>query len=134
MFLKHQIIVIRENIEDVLYFLFRVMVGFFFFLHGTQKIFGWFSNNGPVDLTSLMGVAGLVEIIAGFLIVVGLWTRVAAFFSAGQMLVAYVMMHAPQGLVPLVNRGELALIYFAAFLVLIIHGSGKASLDQLFAK
>ena len=134
MFLKHQIVVMREKIEDVLYFLFRVMVGFFFFLHGAQKIFGWFSSNGPVDLTSLMGVAGLVEIIAGLLIMVGLWTRIASFFAAIQMLVAYFMVHAPQHLVPLVNKGELALLYFAAFLVLIIYGSGKASLDQLFAK
>lgn len=132
MFLKHRITVIREQCEDVLYFLFRVMVGFFFFLHGAQKIFGWFSANDPVDLTSLMGLAGLIEIVAGILLIIGLWTRIVAFFSAIQMLVAYFMMHAPQNLVPLVNRGELALLYFAAFLVLIIYGSGKASLDHLF--
>lgn len=134
MFLKHKIVIIREKVEDVLYFLFRIMVGFFFFLHGAQKTFGWFSEKGPVDLASLMGLAGVVEIIAGLLLIFGLWARIASFFSAIQMLVAYFMMHAPQNLVPLLNRGELALLYFAAFLVLIIHGSGKASLDQLFAK
>lgn len=134
MLLKHNIRNIREQLEHFLYFLFRLLVGFMFFLHGAQKIFGWFSEQGPLPLTSLFGIAGIVEVISGILILIGLWSRIAAFFAAGQMVIAYLMVHAPQGLNPLVNKGELALLYFAAFLILMMYGSGKWSLDTLFWK
>jgi len=134
MFLKHNIRHLREQLEDFLYCLFRIFIGSMFFLHGAQKIFGWFSDQGPVALSSLFGVAGIVEVITGILIFVGLWTRIAAFFAAGQMVVAYLMVHAHQGINPLVNQGELAVLYFAAFLVLIMYGPGKWSLHHVFFK
>ncbi|MBI1972416.1 DoxX family protein [Candidatus Woesearchaeota archaeon] len=134
MFLKHQIHHLREQLEDFLYCLFRIFIGFLFFSHGAQKLFGWFGAQNPQPLFSLMGVAGIVEVITGILIFIGLWTRIAAFFAAGEMVIAYLMVHASQGINPLVNKGELALLFFAAFLVLIVYSSGKWSLQQLFPK
>ncbi|MBI4441317.1 DoxX family protein [Candidatus Woesearchaeota archaeon] len=114
---------------DVLYFVFRVMVGFMFFQHGAQKLFGWFGGTAA-DLMSLMGLAGVIEGVGGLLLAIGLLTRWTALVTALQMLVAYFMVHFPQGLIPPENKGELALLYFAAFLVLLVHGAGKWGLDK----
>ncbi|MBI4149814.1 DoxX family protein [Candidatus Woesearchaeota archaeon] len=120
---------------DYFYFVFRIFVGVMFFMHGAQKLFGWFSDNGSVKLVSLMGVAGVIEVVAGLAITLGLLTRLMALISAVQMVVAYFMVHFPQGWVPLQNKGELALLYFAAFLVLLWKGAGKWNLDsKLFKK
>ena len=123
-----------ECCESTFYVIARLLIGFMFFAHGAQKIFGWYGGKSGAALFSLMGVAGWVEIITGILILVGLWTRLAAFFAAGQMLVAYFMVHAGGGWNPLVNKGELALLYFAAFLLLLIHGNGPYSLEKFFSK
>ncbi len=123
-----------ERFESIFYVIARILIGFMFFAHGAQKIFGWYGGNGGAALFSLMGVAGWIEIIAGILVLVGLWTRLAAFFSAGQMVVAYIMVHAGGGWNPLVNKGELALLYAAAFLLLLIHGNGPFSLEKAFSK
>lgn len=106
-----------------LYFIFRVLVGLLFFTHGIQK-FGLLGGSS-VDLISLMGLAGTIEVLIGILIVVGLLTRIAALIGAIEMLVAYFMVHFPAGLNPLANQGEPALLFFAAFLVLIGYGSVK---------
>lgn len=123
-----------ERLEPAFYVIFRLLVGFMFFAHGAQKIFGWFGAKSAMPLASLMGVAGTVEVVTGILIFVGLWTRLAAFFAAGQMIVAYGMAHAPRGWMPLVNQGELALLYFAAFLLMLTYGNGPWSLEKLFSK
>ncbi len=112
---------------DELYFVFRVLVGAMFFLHGAQK-FGWLGGNG-VNLWSLFGAAGVIEVVAGALIVVGLLARWAALVSAVEMLVAYFMFHLPKNWNPL-EEGELALLYFAAFLVIAHHGALKWGLDN----
>ena len=106
--------------KDYFYFVFRVFVGLLFLQHGLQKIFGMFGGVGgnTVPLMSLFGAAGLIELIAGIAIALGLFTRLAAVVSAIEMLVAYFMVHAPNGLIPLVNQGELALLYFAAFVAI----------------
>ncbi len=116
------------------YFVFRVFVGLLFAQHGAQKLLGWFGGVGPdggsVALFSLMGLAGVVEFFGGLLIALGVLTRLAALFGAVQMLAAYFMVHAGKGIVPLQNGGELALLYFAAFLVLLAYGAGLWGLEK----
>ena len=122
--------------KDYFYFVFRVFVGLLFLQHGLQKIFGMFGGVGgnTVPLMSLFGAAGLIELIAGIAITLGLFTRLAAAASAIEMVVAYFIVHVPNGLIPLVNQGELALLYFASFLVLILYGAGKWSLEKALMK
>lgn len=112
-----------------LYALFRILVGLLFLQHGLQKLFGLFGSQA-VPLASMFGVAGIIELLAGIMLALGILSRWAALVAGVEMIVAYVMVHAPQGLVPLVNKGELALLYLAAFLAVLAFGSGKWSLDQ----
>ena len=115
-----------------LYFIFRVLVGGLFFMHGAQKLFGWFGASGTVELVSLIGLAGIIEFAGGLLIVLGLFTRYVAMITAAEMLVAFFKAHFPQGWNPLLNSGELSLLYFSAFLVLIVLGARMWSLDRVF--
>ena len=123
-----------EKFTGYFYFLFRILVGFFFFQHGAQKLFGWFTENGSVQLASLMGVAGVIEFFGGILLIVGLFTRLVAVISAIEMLVAYFKAHFPSGWIPIANKGELALLFFAAFLILTIYGAKKWSLEKALLK
>jgi len=121
--------------EDKFYFVFRILVGFLFFQHGAQKLFGWFGAKGTVPLVSLFGLAGVIEFFGGLLLIVGLFTRTLAIISAVDMLGAFFIVHIKQGWVPIMNNGELALLYFAAFLVLMVKGAGVCSVDKkLFKK
>jgi putative oxidoreductase len=114
--------------SGVAYALLRVVAGLMFAMHGTQKLFG-FPTGSPVQPASLMGLAGIIELVAGVLIAVGFRTHWAAFLASGQMAVAYFMRHAPLGVYPIVNRGELAALYCFLFLYLAAHGSGAWSVD-----
>ena len=122
------------NYKDITYFIFRVFVGLLFFQHGAQKIFGWFGGNNQIELLSLFGIAGILELIIGPLVALGLLTRLAAFVGAFEMAIAYFNVHLPQGFFPIINQGELALLYFVSFLILINNDSGKWSLDSLIFK
>lgn len=113
-----------------MYFVFRLLVGLMFFLHGWSKFFG----ATPLPLASLMGVAGVVELLVGLGVFFGFFTRLAAVGGAIQMLVAFFKVHAPLGINPLANGGELALLFFAAFLVLAVYGAGKWSLEMAWLK
>ena len=104
------------------YLVFRVLVGLMFFMHGAQKLFGWFGGNAA-ELASIYGVGGVVEVVVGLAILLGFWTRLAALLGAVTMAVAYVYMHL--GINPLTSGGEKALLYLLAFLVLMKDGSGK---------
>lgn len=115
------------------YLIFRVVIGLLFFMHGAGKLFGWFGGN-PVQLASLMGFAGIVEFFGGLAIALGLLTRLAAFGSLVIMAGAYITVHLPNGLNPLANKGELALVYFASFLIIFAYGAGMASLEKLLWK
>jgi len=101
--------------SDKLYFAFRVLIGLLFSIHGAQKLFGIFGGT-KVELLGLIGAAGVIEFTVGIALVLGVLTRVASVFGGVTMLVAYLMMHAKNGWNPLVNSGELALLYLAAFL------------------
>ena len=115
--------------QDKLYLVFRVLVGFLFLQHGGQKLFGWFGGN-VASLTSLMGVAGIIEFFGGLAILLGLFSRLAALIAGLEMLTAFFMAHYPNGLNPLLNGGELALMFFASFLIVIVHGNRKWSLEK----
>lgn len=121
-----------ECIHDTL----RIVAGYGFLLHGLQKIFGVLGGQQQ-ELLSLLGVAGLVELVGGALIAVGLFTRPAAFLASGQMAVAYFLGHvAREGsfLFPVVNRGEPAVLYCFLFLYLAASGPGAWSLDARLRK
>ena len=122
--------------KDYFYFVFRVFVGLLFLQHGLQKLFGAFGGVGgqPVELLSLFGAAGLIEFLGGIAITLGLFTRLAALIAGIEMIIAYFMAHAPNNIIPLVNQGELALLYFAAFLVLVVYGAGKWNLEKALMK
>ncbi|MBI2146208.1 DoxX family protein [Candidatus Woesearchaeota archaeon] len=127
---------LNEKYGSNIYVLFRVLVGLLFMQHGGQKLFGWFGGLGgsAAPLFSLMGLAGVIEFFGGLALVLGLFTRLVATITAVEMLVAFFKVHFPQSWIPLLNQGELALLFFAAFLVLIIYGSGKWSLEQALLK
>lgn len=112
------------------YALLRIMAGLMFMMHGTQKLFGWPGGKaGP--LISLRGLAGIIETFGGAMIAVGLFASVAAFIASGTMAVAYFTRHAGDGFFPILNKGELAVLYCFLFLYIAAAGSGIWSLDAL---
>src|SRR4030095_4009186 len=95
----------------------RIVLGFLLIPHGLQKLFGLLGGK-QVELMSLLGLAGVIEVFGGLLILVGLFTRPVAFIVSGFAAVAYFMAHAPQGFWPLLNEGELAVVYCFVYLYL----------------
>jgi len=116
--------------SEAIYSITRMVVGLLFCLHGVEKMFGVLSRDEPVALMSLLGAAGVIELVAGGLICVGLWTSWAAFIASGQMAFAYFLAHQPRGGWPLENDGERAVIYCFIFLYFAAQGSGSISLDR----
>ena len=112
--------------------LLRIVAAFLFIAHGTQKLLGMpaAEPRDPVPLLSLLGFAGTLEALGGLLLLLGLFTRPVAFVLAGEMAVAYLLRHAPQGFWPLLNHGELAVLYCFLYLYLAAVGGGPWSLDQ----
>ncbi len=114
--------------------LLRIVAGLLFFSHGAAKLLGWFggmpSAAGGHGLPPLIVTAGFIELVGGALILVGFFTRPAAFVCAGEMAVAYFMAHFPRGFWPIQNQGELAVLYCFIFLFLFVAGPGPASADS----
>jgi len=112
----------------------RIMSGVLVLQHGTTKYLnfpaGQMNNASPMTMS---GAAGLIELVCGALLVVGLFTRPAAFLLSGMTAVAYFYAHAPAGFFPILNRGELAVLYCFAFLYLAAAGAGPWSIDRLWA-
>ena len=132
---------LKKNFEqkaDYIYIIFRIIIGLLFMQHGLQKLFGIFGGIGgsgqTVSLLSIMGLAGIIEFMGGLAIAFGFFTRLAAFIAAVEMIIAYFIAHVPKGFVPILNGGELALLYFASFLLLIVNGAGKLSLEKALLK
>ena len=120
---------ISERYAPQVYALMRVVFGFLFIFHGLQKIFGIFGGR-TAELLSLRGLAGVIELVAGALIMIGWFTRPAAFIASGEMAVAYFLSHYPAGFWPIQNRGELAALYCFAFLYIAARGAGPFSVDK----
>ncbi|HWM93923.1 MAG TPA: DoxX family protein [Thermoanaerobaculia bacterium] len=116
---------------EPIYALFRIIFGVLFASHGAQKLFGMFGGDKVTADAGLPYLAGWIELVAGLLIAIGLFTGIAAFIASGQMAVAYFMVHAPNGSWPLVNGGEAAVLYCFAFLYMAARGSGIWSVDHL---
>src|SRR5215469_5996264 len=111
----------------------RIYTGLSLLQHGTGKILGFpvvpsFAN---IQLSSLAGVGGMIELIGGILFTIGLFTRPVAFILCGFTAVAYFMVHAARGFYPVLNGGELAAVYCFVFLYFVFAGAGPWSLDAL---
>lgn len=121
--------------SGLLYAVMRIVVGLMFAQHGAQKLFGWLGgmgeDGGSAAFLSLMFFAGFIEFFGGLMVAVGLLASWAAFIASGQMAVAYFMAHAPQGFFPILNRGELAVVYCFVFLYIAAHGAGTLSVDSM---
>lgn len=113
----------------------RIVAALVFMEHGMQKIFGFPAPQPmPFQLASIFGIAAILEFGGGALLAVGLFTRAVAFILAGEMAAAYFMVHAKQSFFPLVNKGELAVLYCFIFLLLVFAGGGPWSLDAAIRK
>ena len=112
--------------------LLRIVVGGLFLMHGSAKLFHVphvvsFDNVQPM---SLIGFAGVLELVGGFLLLIGLFSRPVAFILCGEMAFAYFMAHGPRNILPILNGGELAVIYCFVFLYFAAAGGGPWSLDE----
>jgi len=120
--------------EPYLYALMRIVIGFLFMWHGSQKLLGFPPSEGPSPggLSPLMAVAGAIELVGGIMIMIGLFAGIAAFIASGLMAVAYFMAHfSMQAFLPIQNKGETAVFYCFVFLYIAARGSGLLSVDSL---
>jgi putative oxidoreductase len=112
----------------------RILSGVMFTCHGAQKLLGVFGGVPPGAPPAIIWIAGSVELVGGALIAVGLFTRLAAFISSGLMAFAYFMGHAGNGFWPILNQGELAILYCWLFLYIAAAGPGAWALDHLLRR
>jgi putative oxidoreductase len=115
--------------------LLRIMAGLLFLEHGTSKLLGFpvpFPMPGP--LTTMILASAVIELVAGALIALGLFTRLAAFIASGEMAVAYFIGHAPKGFWPVGNMGDAAILYCFIFLYLVFAGPGSWALDHVIGR
>ena len=121
--------------SPIVFALLRIIAGLLLACHGGQKVLGMFASPdhpaSPFVPFSMMGVAGTIELVGGFLVALGLFGDWAAFLCSGLMAVAYFMAHAKGGFFPIQNHGEPAVLYCFIFLYIAFHGSGILSLDHL---
>ena len=106
-----------------IYALLRMVSGLLFAFHGAQKLLGLFGGN-QVSITSQLGLAGVIELVGGLMIAAGVFASFVAFIASGEMAVAYFQAHAPRGLWPIQNGGELAVLYCVLFLYIAARGNG----------
>jgi putative oxidoreductase len=111
--------------------LFRIVVGLLFACHGAGSLFGWFGGEELSAGSWPDWYAGVIELVAGTLVLVGLGTRTAAFLGSGAMAFAYFDVHQHRALLPIENGGEASVFFCWALLLLVFHGPGTAALDQV---
>ena len=118
--------------------LFRIVFGLLYTLHATQKLFAWpAKTDGGAAIpfgTWPYWWAGLIELVAGLMILTGLVTRFAAFVASGEMAFGYFSQHQPKGLLPIENGGELAVLFCVGFFLLVFTGGGAYALDAMRSK
>jgi putative oxidoreductase len=124
-----------SKLEQPAYTLLRIVSGFLFTFHGLQKLFGWLTERPTPDVFSQKWFGGALELVCGVLVCVGLGTRLAAFLSSGMMAVAYFQFHMKDDVanwhwLPIVNGGELAVVYCFVFLLVAARGPGRWALDN----
>ena len=126
---------IRYQLRTIAQTALRIGAGMMFFVHGAQKVLGWFGGMGPqhtaVPLVSELGLAGVIEVVGGILLMIGLFARPAALVMAGEMAVAYLKVHTmgQHDARWWVNGGELAALYALVWLFFAFAGAGPVSLD-----
>jgi len=113
--------------------LLRIMTGLLFLEHGTGKLLAFPAGAAPSEPFAMLVFTGLMELVGGALIAVGWMTRPVAFVMSGYMAVAYFMAHAPRGFFPILNHGEMAIMFSFVFLFLAAAGSGAWAVDSLSA-
>lgn len=123
--------VILGRYSEYVYAIFRIVFGFLIFIHGTQKWFNFPPAKEGATHPTIFMVAGVIELVCGFLIILGLFASIAALLESGTMAVAYFYIHQPGGPLPIMNGGELAVAFCFACLYIAAHGSGILSVDGL---
>lgn len=119
------------NFQEQAYALLRIVSGFLFLCHGTQKLFSFPIAFPYGPLNPMTTAAGVIELVGGSLIIIGLLTRPVAFICSGMAAVAYGMAHATQNFFPIANGGEIVTLYCFIFLFIATRGPGIWSVDQL---
>lgn len=119
----------RRGVSHFALNLLRIGAGLLFMQHGVQKLFGWLDGRQVAELVSQRGLAGVLEVFGGALIVMGVLTRPVALILAIEMLWAYLQAHLPRGFWPILNGGELALLYFLIWTFIAANGGGAFSVD-----
>ena len=124
----------RARFETISYAALRIAAGAMFLFHGSQKLLGFPGGKPPPELLSQMWIGGIIELVCGGLIALGLLTRAAAFLASGMMAVAYMQFHWKGAFgadfLPIVNKGELAVLYCFVFLLFCVRGAGPISIDR----
>jgi len=121
-----------SKFEPHIYTILRIIAGFLFLCHGSQKLFG--IPAAGYHMPTLMIFAGIIEFFGGLMIMIGFLTRWAAFISSGEMAFAYWYVHGTHAILPLLNKGELAVLYCFLFLFILAKGSGIFSIDHLMER
>ena len=122
----------REQLAGWALSLLRIVAALLFIEHGTQKYLGFpvpFPM-GEIHAASLLGVAGLIELVGGTLVLLGLFTRPVALLLSGEMAIAYFMMHMPQNFYPIANGGEAAILFCFTFLLIAAAGPGPWAIKR----
>jgi putative oxidoreductase len=114
----------------------RIVTALLFLQHGLAKHFGFphVASFDNLQLMTLVGLAGVIEIVGSVLLIIGLFTRAAAFIMSGEMAVGYFMVHAPKSFFPILNAGDSAVLYCFVFLYFVFAGGGAWALDNVIGK
>ena len=123
-----------ERFRPYILSIFRIVVGLLFLEHGLSKVFNFPAPSPVASLSGLLILAAFLETVGAVLFILGAYTRIVAFILSGEMALAYFMAHAPRAFYPLVNAGELAVLFCFIFLYFAFAGGGPLSVDRAMLK